>query len=80
MRTVIGMLDANNLPLHLKRSRRQHIAATVSDLVGDFLYYGRKEDEVLPRGAIQDAIAAGEVTVGEIVELFRRDLEAGLAP
>lgn len=60
------------------RTRRDHIAATVSDLVADFLYYGRKEDEDLPRGEIEAAIAAGEVTEDEIVDLFRRKLEIGI--
>jgi hypothetical protein len=73
------MLDAKNLPPHAKMTRRDHIAATASDLVGEFLYYGRKEDEDLPRGAIQEAIAAGEVTVDEIADLFRRELVEGLA-
>ena len=31
-------------------SKRQIILDTVDDLVGDFLYYGRKEDDELPRG------------------------------
>lgn len=61
------------------RSRRDLIFATVSDLVGEFLWDGRKEDEELPRGAIEDAVAAGEVTVDEIVEAFRAGLtEDGL--
>ena len=50
--------------------------ATVSDLVGGFMYYDRKEDEDLPRGAIEAAIAAGEITTDEIVAEFRRHLEA----
>jgi hypothetical protein len=56
------------------RSRRDEILAAVSDLVVDFLYYDRKEDEELPRGAIEDAVAAGEITVDEIVEAFRSGL------
>jgi len=68
------MLDAKNLPVQCRRVRRDHIVATVSDLVGSLLYYDRKEDEDLPRGAIEEAIAAGEVTIDEIVDLFRREM------
>lgn len=68
------MLDADNLSPHEKRSRRANIAAAVSDLVVSLLYDDRKGDEDLPRGAIQDAIVAGEVTVAEIADLFRREL------
>jgi len=61
-------------------SRRDTILGTVDDLVSDFLYYDRKEDEELPRGAIDDAVKAGEVTVDEIVEHFRKSLVEGLKP
>lgn len=50
------------------------ILRTVTDLVSAFTYYDRKEDEKLPRGAIEDAIARGEITVDEIVEHFRARL------
>jgi hypothetical protein len=43
-----------------------------------FLYYDRGEDEDLPRGSIEAAIAAGEVTVDEITATFREALEAGI--
>lgn len=46
----------------------------VDDLVGDLLYYGRKEDEELPRGAIESAIVSGDVSVCEIVDKFKRVL------
>jgi len=51
----------------LLMTRREQIQATVSDLVAKFLYYDRKEDEDLPRGAIEEAIKAGEITEQEIV-------------
>ncbi len=50
------------------------ILMTVSDLVGAFLYYDRKEDEELPRGVIEAAICQGVVTVDEIVDRFRSRL------
>jgi len=59
-------------------TRRNTIAAVVEDLVSNFLYYDRKEDEDLPRGAIEEAISAGEVSVEEIVELFEYALRRGL--
>lgn len=55
-------------------SRRDRILLTVDDLVGAFLYYDRKDDEDLPRGQIEDAIATGEVTIQEIVARFQRGL------
>ena len=54
------------------------ILGNVADLVSDFLYYDRKEDEDLPKGAIELAIENGEITVDEIVEHFRKSLEDNL--
>ena len=59
-------------------SRRENIEAAVKDLVADFLYYDRKEDEDLPRGAIQEAIDAGEISEAEIAALFASELHANL--
>lgn len=59
---------------------KEQILGTVEDLVGSFLHYDRKEDEDLPRGAVEDAIAAGEVTVDEIAAKFRSALEDGMSP
>jgi len=44
-------------------SKRQVIIDTTKDLISDFLYYDRKEDETLTRGEIETAIASGVVTV-----------------
>lgn len=60
-------------------TRRDTILNIVDDLVSDFLYYDRKEDEDLPRGAIEEAVRAGEVTVDEIVEKFRATLQPHLS-
>lgn len=57
-------------------TRREMILDTVADLVADFLCYGRKEDEDLPRGEIEAAVAAGEITPREIVARFERELGA----
>lgn len=59
-------------------SRRELILTTVDDAVSNLLYYNRKEDEDLPRGAIEAAIEAGEITVDEIVEHFRTGLVSGI--
>ncbi len=53
---------------------KQMILGTVEDLVLNFLYYDRREDEDLPRGAIEEALANQYLTVDEIVEQFRKSL------
>ena len=58
--------------------RRQIILDTVDDLVADLLYYDRKEDEELPRGEIEAAIKAGEISEADIVEAFAAALREGL--
>lgn len=60
------------------RTARDKLAAVVSDMVSDLLYYDRKEDEDLPRGAIDDMVRKGEVQPEEIVQLFRDELFRGL--
>ena len=62
----------------MSKSRRELILDTVSDLVSNLLWYDRKEDEDLPRGEIEAAIAAGEITVEEIVVAFAAELSGGL--
>lgn len=59
-------------------ARRDMILGVVDDLVSDFLYYDRKEDEELPRESIEAAIEAGEITVDRIVDAFRKSLEDAL--
>lgn len=51
------------------------ILGVVGDLVANFMYYDRKEDDDLPRGAIEKAISIGAITVDEIVEKFREAVE-----
>ena len=59
-------------------NHKEIILSAVDDLVAEFLWYDRKEDEDLPRGTIQDAIAAGEVTIAEITAQFHASLLEGL--
>lgn len=60
------------------RARKELILGTVDDLVTSLLWDDRKEDEELPRGAIQDALAAGEITIAEITAQFHASLLEGL--
>jgi hypothetical protein len=55
-------------------NRRERILATTSDLVVDFMYYDRKEDCELPRGAIEEAVENGEITYDEIIAKFSEEL------
>ncbi len=56
---------------------KQQILNTISDLVSDFMCYDRKEDEDLPRGAVEQAVKDGIITVDEIVNEFRKELKLG---
>lgn len=53
---------------------KENILNTVTDLVGNFMYYDRKEDEDLPDGAIETAIRNGVITIDEIVDKFKSDI------
>ncbi len=59
-------------------TRRDLILTVVADLVANFLYYDRKEDEDLQVGQIEEAVKAGEVTVDEIISIFKQVLENNL--
>lgn len=50
------------------------IKMTIIDSVQDFVYYDRKDDEDLPRGAIEQAIDSGEITIDDIVNQFKESL------
>jgi hypothetical protein len=63
----------------MENQTKELILNTVNDLVMNFLYYDRKEDEELGVGAIEAEISAGEITVDEIVAKFREVLEHSLA-
>lgn len=56
------------------KTRRQIILDVTNDLVIGFMYYDRKESETLPRGAIEEAVENGEVTVQEIIDEFATEL------
>lgn len=52
----------------------EHILGSVEDAVSNLLYYDRKEDEELPRGAIEAAIINRPELLNEIVKRFRENL------
>lgn len=54
---------------------RDVILTTIGDLVADFVYYDRKEDEELSESQLDGAIADGTITIDEMVEKFRECLE-----
>jgi hypothetical protein len=56
---------------------KKMILDTVDDMVADFLYYKRKEDEDLPVGAIEKAIREGKITKEDIVIRFAQQLREG---
>jgi hypothetical protein len=64
--------------MSMPETRKQLILYTVDDLAQILLYDGRQEDEELPNGAIEEAIAAGEITVAEIAAQFHGALISGL--
>lgn len=70
-----------HIKMHTKSdSRRQDILNTVEDMMSDFLYYDRKEDETLPVGAIEEAVAQNEISVDEIAAFFAKHLTEALKP
>ncbi len=54
------------------------LSALIRDMVGDFLYYDRKECDEFPVGRIETMISLGGTSVEEIVEAFEEELRKGL--
>ncbi len=50
----------------------------VEDLVSDFLFYNRKEDEDLPKGMIEEAIKNGNFSVDDLIKVFELKIRKGL--
>lgn len=61
-----------------ERSRKDLILDKINDLVANFLYYDRKEDEDLSAKDIEKAVEDGEITVEDMVARFRSQLEPHL--
>lgn len=51
------------------------IIANIEDLVSNFLYYDRKEDEDLSVEQLNSAIKSGEITLDEIADIFKSELQ-----
>ena len=62
----------------MKIPNKLTILNAVVDLVSDFLYYDRKEDEDLPIEGIESSIEHGNITEEEIIEQFAKSLKRGL--
>ncbi len=62
----------------MAKTRRERIINVLTDSISTMLYYDRKEDEDLPRGGIEEAIKAGEITVDEIIKIWSAELIDGL--
>lgn len=58
--------------------RAKMILGTIEDLVADFLYYDRLDNDDLCEGEIEEPVVDGEVTVDQMVEEFSRSLKEGL--
>lgn len=57
---------------------KDYVNDVISDMIADFLYYDRKEDDVLTRGMIDEMVIVGEITIDDMVEMFREHLTKGL--
>lgn len=53
---------------------KQKISRLIEDLVCDFTYYDRKEDEELSVERLEQAVLNNEITIDEMVTEFRRHL------
>lgn len=54
---------------------RELILGNIDDLIADYLYYDRKEDEDLPRGVIEKAVEDKIVTIEDMVARFESTLK-----
>ncbi len=58
---------------------RQRTKAAVQDMVADLLYYGRKEDEDLKPGEIEEALQLGTISSDNVVSWFRDEFTSRLS-
>lgn len=58
--------------------RRRRILDRAKDVGIDFVFYDRKDDEELPRGHIEDAIASGEIAVDDITRTIANSIRRQL--
>lgn len=62
----------------MPKTKHDIITEKIPNLVADFMYYNRKEDEELSPGEIEQAIADGEITKEQIIFLFGQELSKRL--
>lgn len=55
---------------------KEQILKTIKDLCSCFLHYDRKEDEDLSVEQLNDAVKNGDITIDEMVAVFRETLES----
>lgn len=55
---------------------KQIILRTITDLCSNFLYYDRKEDNLLSITDLNEAVKKGDITIDEMVDHFRKQLES----
>lgn len=58
-----------------KMTRRELVLQVFEDGLSDIMYFDREKDTELPKGAIEAAIRAGEVTKEEILALVVKALD-----
>lgn len=56
-------------------SKKQNALNCISDLVSDLTYYDRKESDYLSEKELDSLVESGELTIDEMVDQFRKDLE-----
>lgn len=74
MRTPQGLVCEGCRPDYDPAQRLKSLHDSVDDLVGKLMYYDRKEDESLPRGAIEKLIEDGHTSLEDIAARFREKL------
>ena len=58
-----------------KKTRKETVLNTIDDLVQDFLYNDREEDEDLSVHQLHQAVEEGDINIEEMVSKFRENLE-----
>lgn len=57
---------------------KELILDKITDLCSNFLYYDRKEDEELSAKQLIESVKSGDITIDEMVNEFRKNLENSL--
>ena len=62
----------------MSKSTVETIYRIVDDIVGDFFYYDRKEDENLPVGEIEREVSMGNISADDIIKRFAKGVKEHL--